>query len=249
MLCKEYYIGTYKYYSRRLSELPLVKYGNHRDTTVLRAYYPNSKKCKEISPTSKYWNTCKRMADERIEVTDQLKRIKSEYRDIWRTDLMVDMAGYAVTEIVKHKLDKKFWESLSDEKTSFPNDTNYYHKDDHCRSRAEVFIATILDNLNLKYKYDVKITANGSVYFADFTVYLPQFGCCFIIEYMGKLHDPDYIDDNTPKLRNYCKEGLYQGEEVLFLCGSDIRMPPAEVIQEQIAAVINAIAKRHIIKK
>lgn len=249
MLSKEYYIGTMIYYQNLLNNMSVVTYGRHNGKEVLRYHYNDSKKLKEIAPTSKYWSKCKTLADERIEFTDRIRQLKTDYKNTWRTDINEDMARYVVTEVVKHKLNKEFWENLSDEKTSFPNDTNYYHKDDHFRSRVEVIIARILDELNLKYKYDVKITVGNNTYFADFTVYLPQFGCCFIIEYLGRLNDLDYIDDNTPKLRNYCKEGLYQGEEVLFLCGSDIRMPPAEVIQEQIAAVINAIAKRHIIKK
>ena len=249
MFSKEYYIGTINYCQKRLDEMPVVIYGRHNDAEILRYRYKISNKVKEISPTSKYWNKCRQIADERLKLTELIKQIKAEYKNTWNSSIAKDMALYKTVNQIKHKLDTAFWESLSEEKTTYPNNTNYYHGEDHFRSRAELSIAIMLSEMNLTYRYDVKISAKGNTYFADFIVYLPQFGCCFIIEYLGKLNDPDYIDDNTPKIRNYSREGFFQGEEIIYLCGSDTRMPSADVIREQITAVINAIAKQHIIKK
>ena len=95
----------------------------------------------------------------------------------------------------------------------------------------------------------MRIRANRNKYFVDFVVYLPQFGCCFLIEFFGRLNDKEYLDDVLTKTNDYYKEKIFPGQDIIFLGGDMNNMPSEDVIAEQIMAMVNSIAMQHVVRK
>ena len=248
MLNIEYYIGTIEYYKRELEKLPCVCFGTHRDAQVARVYSKNRQRYKEVKEGTKYWPQCRQIAMSRRQLKAQLKHLRSELTSRYRLKYEMISNDYTILNQKPGRFDTVFWNSLSDEKTSFENDNDYVQKGNHFRSRAEMFIATVLDEMGLSYRYDVKMRVNGRNVFVDFVVYLPQFDRCFLIEFFGKLNDPGYVRDNGDKVGDYYAEGIYNGQEIVFLCGNEHRMPPLQIVREQIEAMINGIACSRVIK-
>ena len=248
MFCIEYYIGTIKYLNDRLSALPDYSYGVHLGKTVIRYRDSGSNKLREVFETSRKWDDYSQIAKERSHLINEIKRLKAELTDIYNIDYSKVEHLYSLNNAAKHKYDTEFWNKLPPEQTSYENNNNYYFGEDHFRSRVEVKIAEELMDLHLQYRYDVRVKANGSPYYVDFVVHLPQFNCCFLIEFFGKMDDIKYFNDNRSKIDDYIKEGLYNGQDILVLCGGGASMPSVHVIREQIMAMVNSIALQHTVR-
>ena len=247
MFCIEYYIGTYNYLQQELAKLPVIYFGVHSGKKVMRIY-SKDKKRREIFDSSIHWNKYYQTAKKCRRLKRQLARIIKECRDELNADCRKMLSDYKAVSTSDTRFNTEFWDSLTSEATTFDKVNNYDQSGIQFRSRVEVIIARLLDELGLEYKYDVMIRANGHKYFVDFAVYLPQFNSCFFIEYFGGLNDPQYLEDCLDKTRNYYRDRLYLGEQMLCMCGDKDTMPPIAVIREQITAMVNGIAKQHIIK-
>ena len=247
MFCIEYYVGTYNYLNQELSKLPVVKIGVHGNKRALRIYRgPN--KYKEVLETSPLWPQYYSTAQTRRRLKRQLTELIKSCRSALNVDCRKLLSDYQAVDISNKRFNTEFWNSITPETPTYTKDNNYDQSGIQFRSRVEVIIARILDELGLEYRYDVMIRANGHKYFVDFVVYLPQFDSCFFIEYFGSLNEQKYLEDSLDKTKNYYKDRLYPGEQLLLLCGDKDTMPSYAVIREQIAAMVNGIAKQHIIK-
>ncbi|SCW30068.1 hypothetical protein SAMN02910456_00387 [Ruminococcaceae bacterium YRB3002] len=239
-----YYIGTINYCSEELKKLPHIYHGSHGNDRIIRLYDSKTKKRREFYESSRYWKQATELASRRAYLEERIKILKDELLSNWNVKYDKHASNYRTVPEIKHRLDSSFWNGLTDEAPSFPKNNNYLYKGIYFRSRVEVNIAKVLDRLGLKYRYDVKVTMNGHKYFADFVVYLPQFNCCFLIEFFGRLDDYGYRRDNAFKTFDYFSEGIYLGENLIILCGKENNMPSFEVIAEQITALVNSIASQ-----
>ena len=248
MFCLEYYIGTYNYLQQELDKLPVISFGVHSGKSIMRIYSKDSHKWHEIFANSSNWNKYYSIAQTRSRLKRQLARIIKECRSALNVDCRKLLSDYQAVDTSNKRFNTEFWNSITSETPTYTKDNNYDQSGIQFRSRVEVIIARILDELGLEYRYDVMIRANGHKYFVDFVVYLPQFDSCFFIEYFGSLNEQKYLEDSLDKTKNYYKDRLYPGEQLLLLCGDKDTMPSYAVIREQIAAMVNGIAKQHIIK-
>lgn len=125
------------------------------------------------------------------------------------------------------------------------DDCNPYQKNDllfhngiQFRSRMEMCIGEILDQIGLEYVYEPQITIAGKRLSPDFVVRVPVFGCCIIIEFLGLLDDADYLDSSKVKLGVYLRNGFFPGTNLILLCGNKNTAPSFDSIYNSISSAL-----------
>ena len=97
----------------------------------------------------------------------------------------------------------KLWAELATGLNELGKGKGYY--DNHMNnvdSRGEMLIAGALDDLHLEYKYEVLYHLNTyRKVFPDFAVLIPALGRFFFIEFMGMADDPNYMDNNSSRIK------------------------------------------------
>lgn len=108
----------------------------------------------------------------------------------------------------------------------------------YVRSKNELFICNSLDESNIKFKYEEKITINGRDFYPDFTIYMPN-GDIIIWEHLGMLGDFDYFKKNAVKIYEYFKMGFLPGKNLILTYNDlDDKLDTLEIkriITEQLA--------------
>lgn len=86
------------------------------------------------------------------------------------------------------------------------------------RSRAELIIANMLNQMKIPYHYEkpLYLEGEGTVY-PDMTALNIRERQEKYIEYFGMMHDPDYAAKAVRKIRNYEKSGYYLGDRLIAI--------------------------------
>ncbi|MBE6030208.1 MAG: hypothetical protein E7225_01235 [Clostridiales bacterium] len=104
---------------------------------------------------------------------------------------------------------QKRWENSPYEKSTYmENELKHMTaKGFKVRSKSEVLLTGILDNINRPLHYEEVIRINGRVFVPDFTV-LDVHGKVIFIEHFGRTFDPEYMKRRREKLEAYEQAGI-----------------------------------------
>jgi len=93
------------------------------------------------------------------------------------------------------------------------------------RSKSELIIATLLEELNIPYRYDpvIKLKLSRKTTSPDFIIKNPFTGKTIIWEHFGAFHESKYADKMTNKMGLYLKEGLVPFETIIYTFEFDIK--------------------------
>lgn len=225
---------------KELERLSLLSVSTHRGRDVIKEYYYDNgvKKAREHlvrDDKGKLLLACLEKRTMLLESKRQLEGYithKTAYQGIDLTK-------------VKTPLNRDFWERHQDEMLEPDSNVYYVNNGIRMRSRGEVVIAQVLDSLGLKYKYEIKMGIDGDWYYPDFTVFLPEFERCFLIEFLGMVDDRNYAVKNGMKIGLYMNAGLVVNEDVLIFAGTRNSMPDVETIIGDIAAMLNKFCRMY----
>lgn len=78
-------------------------------------------------------------------------------------------------------------------------------KGDYVRSKSELIIASILDDMNLAYKYECEYKINGYSVYPDFTIMHPDTLEIYFLELFGMMDDQSYASKTLKKIQQYSK--------------------------------------------
>ena len=106
------------------------------------------------------------------------------------------------------------------------------------RSKSEMTIAMILDEMGLEYVYEPTVDIGGRTFNPDFAVYFRETGKVFYIEHFGKMGKESYRLDNYDKFTYYINSGLKAGKDILMFFETDDAGIEPEVFRQQISALI-----------
>ena len=241
-LSNEYLNARFHYCNKKLESMPIVSEGVHNGIQVLRIRHrlANGKyKTKEIRLTSKKasaLNWIDRLRKTLIEEIDALKHTQG-------VDPLVS-SSMKISGI--SKMNGEFYRSLVAESNTMPIKGDYYHKGIHMRSRLEVLVAEILDEISLQYKYEAGILIDDTLYCPDFTVYLEAIDCCFFIEVIGMADSADYWYKNASKYADYARSGMLINGELLLIVGTESHIPETDAIYNSIVNMVNLLVWRAI---
>ena len=86
------------------------------------------------------------------------------------------------------------------------------------RSKDELFCAQILDEYNIRFKYEASLFTLRSTKYPDFTVLHPRTGRLIYLEITGRMDDPGYRQDLYEKMEAYAEVGIYLGVNLFVIC-------------------------------
>lgn len=88
------------------------------------------------------------------------------------------------------------------------------------RSKSEVEIANYLYYHHIAYLYECPLVLNDRgrrvIYYPDFTILDPVTREVVYLEHLGRMDDPEYVNDNLRKRRVYEENGLFEGEKIFY---------------------------------
>ena len=161
-----------------------------------------------------------------------LKTAEQEYKRIlkllavYKDDVVEDVfesmpegkQKVVITDIIS---DKKFAEEWSREKyeplgfkEGYPE--YYSAKGERMRSKSEVIIANLLDQMHVEYKYEkpIKLKRLGLVH-PDFTLLKVSERKEIYLEHLGMLDDQTYRNNAIVKIRDYESSGYFLGDRLI----------------------------------
>jgi len=104
------------------------------------------------------------------------------------------------------------------------------------RTKSELMIANLLEELEIPYRYEIPIKMGGKVRYLDFTIVHPFTGEIIIWEHFGALHLEGYEKGMNKKMKEYLTHGLRPFETLIYTFEFDTATPGR--IKELIEQVI-----------
>lgn len=248
----EYYIGTIAYLLKELGKIPVIKAGRHVGLPVIRVYTRMADGKLKVTQTkidSDKGKELLKIAARRDMLARRAAQLSEELKSNYHVDYDSIISQYTISDVCKHRLNTSFWNTLGGSVNTYPKENDYYHKSDQLRSRVESRLVEILDGLGLEYRYEVRIQVGNNPYDVDIVIHLPQFNCCFMIEYFGSMNSPRRVSESQDKIINYSKAGILSCRDIIFLCGTDNSMPSTEMVEEIVTGFINGISRQHVFIK
>ncbi|MBR5040052.1 MAG: hypothetical protein IKX68_02955 [Clostridiales bacterium] len=183
---------------------------NGKNVQVLRIYSDSDKKHK------KEFRLDSSNADEWKDLLiEQQRRANIETNLKFRSELENRSLKLDLLRKVEQRFSKAAFDRLIERND--PSIKKGHMYDGHCfRSKSEVMIAQIINDLGLEYKYEVEIAIGSKTYYADFAVYCHETGRFFFIEHFGLMGDDEYRTHTFQKITVYSRSGLIEGLDILY---------------------------------
>lgn len=113
----------------------------------------------------------------------------------------------------------KEWLSIPFIHKSIPEEIPVYLTDhgERVRSKSELNIANMLYKMNVPYKYECPLTfSNGRIIHPDFTLLDIRKRREVYWEHRGMMDDRNYLKHAVQRVKDYRKEGIYVGDNLLI---------------------------------
>ncbi len=221
-----------------LLKLPRVCTGKRRNRTIIREYYLKDGKGYRHEH---YANTPS--GQDILELSNRRKQLIAYRKQLILT--LKEAASPFVFDAkrIKAPFGRAFWDNKKLRADMEETDYDYEHKGVRYNSRAEVLIAQTLDSLGLRYVYEPLLVLGDDFYYPDFAVFLPEFGRCFFIEFLGRLNEKDYSIKNGVKLGDYMHNGMVVDRDLLIFCGTKTAMPSVDEIICGVSSLIDNLCR------
>jgi len=90
------------------------------------------------------------------------------------------------------------------------------------RSKSEALIANLLEEYEIPYRYEVLLELDGQPIYPDFSIKNPFTSKTIIWEHFGALHQPEYEQKMTNKMKTYLKHGYKPFENLIYTFEFDL---------------------------
>ncbi len=233
-LPREYILAMLNYFDKELNRMPQCSIISHsgQDKVLVRnprhEYGINTPKGRELLHIQDKRNTILRL---KRQITEQWNRAYHGVLD--RESISLNCEAVLPGSDI--------WNEIVTDTNPYKKKEELYHNGIKVRSRMEMMISEVLDQLGLEYLYEPEIVLDGKRIYPDFVVRIPAFGCCIIIEYLGMLDDYKYLDATKNKLGVYLRNGFYPGTNLILLGGSKNSAPTIDAIYNSIVAAIASL--------
>lgn len=231
-----YIAAKIKYLEAQLATFPNISTGRHGNHSVLRVKEKSGSKIKiyEYKHSSPKYTYYKVKAEQKELLQNKLSEISRFLTNISARQIRINKNFPTVLPI-------SMKDKLIPDSNPVPKKHDYWHKGIQMRSRLELMVAAALDSLDLEFMYEPGIRIKGQTCYPDFVVFLPELGCCFIIECLGMIDDTDYLYKNMNKAALYISSGILLNTNLLLICSTEDIMPPIDEARIIISGIVNNI--------
>jgi hypothetical protein len=137
---------------------------------------------------------------------------------------VIESFGKARQSLIKPMVDERSqiieaWQNQKYQGKRFsPDDmTEFYtRRGGRVRSKSEVLIADMLYEATSPYLYEFPVKLGNYIVHPDFMVLNKRTMEVFIWEHLGKVDDPNYVEENSRKLIDYANHGWIPGKNLLL---------------------------------
>ncbi|MBR1796702.1 MAG: hypothetical protein IJ757_01615 [Clostridiales bacterium] len=250
---KVFYIGRYLYLTRKLDSLPTIRFSTNGEYQVISITgidtKTGTKVRKRIASRNKDYEKYKWYAQERQLIEEQLRILLSNWKSEYKGDLKSLAREYELVPDTQSVFNTDYWNRLSTGDCNYQNTTPVFHNGILMRSQFEADVAQVIDELGIRYKYDVKLIFPNKAMFPDFALDLPEYNRCSFIETMGGMDNFRNQTRNAEKLNSYFNVGLYPNIDLGLICGDYIYRPDHDTIKKILGVMLDALGRRYVIKK
>lgn len=239
-LPKEWYIVRLNFLFSTYNQIPKISLGKHSGCDVLRIYSSHNK-YKEVSRGSKKWDEYYNFYKTRMVLESEIEALKVILKTIYEVVYEKEKSKYVIINNSGFKLNQEFFEQLKDSECNYPNDTEYNFGIHKFRSRLEMVVAQVAEDLHLTYKYDCGINLYTNKSFGDFFFGFPEFDRCVCLEVMGSLDNGEYIKRSSKKFFEYSMAGYIYGTDWFILGADSNHMPSIEQIRQTLINIVSVL--------
>ena len=93
------------------------------------------------------------------------------------------------------------------------------------RSKSEMIIGNLLEEIGLIYRYEAKVIINGRVMYPDFTIMNPFTSKIVYLEHFGAFHLAGYLERFLEKIQLHLEVGLIPFRTMIYTFERDIQTP------------------------
>jgi len=226
---------------QELKTLPNGYLGKSGQCKVVRLYADGNNR-EEHRLTSKIGRQLGNAINRRIEIEKEIEALSKQY-DREELSKYIDAAKRLQQPFDSGSVfNNKFFNMTKANQNTLEYKNNYVNNGIRYRSKNEVIVAQVIEELGLPFKVEPIVSYNnGDRYFPDFIICFPAADRCVYLEIFGKFDDFEYAEKNYRKIRDYLRHGLEQNKDIIFLFCSGNSMVDAKVIRETIIAVAETI--------
>ena len=250
---REFFIGRYIYYSQLLESLGKIYLSVRNGTEYVDIITGDKKtgneKRRRITNKSKEWDKYRNWAVSRKIIKGRIKELIIDYKKEWHGCLSEEAAHYRIRPNSYSRFDNELFDTFTNNQGGVTENHKFKYKGIPMRSEFETEIASIIDDLDITFKYEVKLYINQRTYrLPDFGLSFPEYNRCAFVEYLGALDDFRYVDKNSKKFEEYHDAGIYIGRDIVFIPGEENYRPSKQMINEMIMTMYGEIARMHLVK-
>ncbi len=210
-----------KFLHERIGSLPNIFIGkrkmNGKEVEVIRVYQNVNGTSKRLqfnaaSPKSSKW---------KLLMTEKAALLSRENNLEFKSYLNNPLDKLTVNEHIsdqslhQDQFSKPVFDSL--EELNDKNIQGGYEYDGHLfRSKSELMMAQLFNELGMEYKYEILFVSGQSRYYIDFAVYCPETGRFFFVEHFGRMSDENYRIRTFQKITCYIQNRFIEGLDILY---------------------------------
>ena len=99
----------------------------------------------------------------------------------------------------------------------------YTKRGERVRSKSEIIIADMLNDLEIPYRYEMPLILSGGniLFHPDFTILKISTREEVYLEHLGRMGDEGYTEDFAYRFKIYMSNGIYLGQKLFFTCESE----------------------------
>lgn len=234
MYSKEYLLAKASYLDKQIQSIPVISLGKHQDQPIVNVYTHEGKRSRFRITTRKGREYLQKY-ELRQHLEEELKALQRQHNELKNANnIQIKAVKLLPYSIKKH---------LIPDSNPKPKPGDYWFKNIQMRSRLELLTAEVIESMGLEFMYEAAIKINGHTYCPDFIVFLPELGCCFIIECLGMTEKLDYLYDNNNKIIDFIYVGLQPNINYLLFCAKSDFVPNPNQMKYEIANLINNLAR------
>ncbi|MCQ2534966.1 MAG: hypothetical protein MJ172_10435 [Clostridia bacterium] len=240
----EYLCLYINYYQNILDSMPVVYLIKKRDGKhKIRAVDSHTQKIihEYLLPSSQGQALLKNK-----EYRAKLQQQLDTYKQIWNNKTTQAIPKLEIQKLMTPKNfdDISFYNRLVPEEAFRKygkNEHPYAYKGIYMRSKLEMLVATILDKLDLNYKYEPLLMLGNYEKYPDFFIALPFINACFPTEVAGQMVKSSYRKKTLNDLDKYYFEGYIFNKNLLLIIEDEDNPANDDVIASVICDFINRI--------
>lgn len=228
-------------YTSRSNNVDQYYYQDKSNTGKLTRHYISKRNINEIKDAIQNEYNHKVMRNLKAEINALQGLIKLRGKTEHTYDAMPSAKTKLITPLtLSTDQYTKNWLSVEYQHKGFEDCASQYftQKGLRVRSKSEIIIASILDRLQIPYRYEYPIKLNRYTVYPDFYCLNVRTRKEYIWEHFGMMGDHDYSLKTTDKMQEYAQNGYFPGKNMIVTFESSSKPLTPTLIESQAKAFL-----------